>query len=137
MEKDGRAYCREDFNTLFSTKCSRCDQSILTEIITAIGKSWHKSCFTCVDCMQPFPAGDFFDIDGQPYCNTHHASRRNLSCAGCQQLLGTGRVVNAAGKRWHPEHFKCSKCATVLVAGGFSSLDSKPYCLACYARVAK
>ena len=33
---------------------------------------WHKACFTCKTCDQPFTTADFYVIDNQPYCEQHY-----------------------------------------------------------------
>jgi len=39
-------------------------------------------CFVCSKCQAPFPDGNFFEVDGKPYCeNDFHALRGSL-CAG-------------------------------------------------------
>ena len=37
-------------------------------ILTAVGKKWHKPCFTCTSCDTPLAGGQFFNVDGSPYC---------------------------------------------------------------------
>jgi paxillin len=47
MEYDGKAYCEEDYNSMFAPKCAFCDKSINGDAVNALGKTWHKECFAC------------------------------------------------------------------------------------------
>ena len=51
-----------------------------------------------------------------------------LACPGCSKPVLYGRTVNAMGKRWHPECFKCVQCAIQLEHFEFFTKDAKPYC---------
>ena len=53
-EKDGKAYCREDYYEKFAPKCNRCKRAIMESFITALRYTWHPECFNClvsVVCM--------------------------------------------------------------------------------------
>jgi len=52
--------------------CARCDKVIGQGDKAAIGKVWHKACFTCTQCLQPFGAAGFFNWNGNPYCPEHY-----------------------------------------------------------------
>jgi len=42
--------------------------------------------------LAPFTHGSFFELDGQPYCETHYHSLRGSLCSGCQKPI-TGEIV--------------------------------------------
>ena len=47
-EKDGKAYCREDYYEKFAPKCNRCKRAIMESFITALRFTWHPECFNCL-----------------------------------------------------------------------------------------
>ena len=47
-EKDGKAYCREDYYEKFAPKCNRCKRAIMESFITALRYTWHPECFNCL-----------------------------------------------------------------------------------------
>lgn len=47
-------YCSEDYHNSFSDKCAKCQQTIKTKCVTAMGRSWHDHCFVCTHCNQAF-----------------------------------------------------------------------------------
>ncbi|CAG8516101.1 18560_t:CDS:2, partial [Racocetra fulgida] len=51
----------------------------------------------------------------------------SLDCAGCGKAI-IGKVLNAMGKRWHPEHFNCKHCGITLEYVAFFEKDGYPYC---------
>lgn len=48
LEKDGMAYCEEDYFALFAMHCGGCGKGIIGEFVSACGKEWHMGCFVCV-----------------------------------------------------------------------------------------
>ncbi|KAJ6216529.1 hypothetical protein RDWZM_007686 [Blomia tropicalis] len=130
-EKAGNAYCREDFFKLFAPKCVGCMQPIMDNYVSALGGHWHSDCFVCRDCKLPFNGGNFFDIEGEPFCETHYHDHRGTLCASCRQPI-TGRCITAMFQKYHPEHFTCSFCLKQLNKGTFKKHQEKPYCHSCF-----
>lgn len=48
-------------------------------------------------------------------------------CAHCNEMV-IGRVLNAMGKTWHPDHFVCEVCSQPFPDGKFIEQGDKPYC---------
>lgn len=83
------------------------------------------------DCRMPFVSGQFFDHEGQPYCETHYHAKRGSLCAGCHKPIA-GRCITAMFKKFHPEHFVCAFCLKQLNKGTFKEQNLKPYCHSCF-----
>lgn len=47
LEKDGKAYCTEDFYRLFSPRCAGCGGSVRQNYLSAADGTWHPECFVC------------------------------------------------------------------------------------------
>lgn len=133
-EFEGKPYCRPDYYNMFAPKCGGCLKPILTNYISALNKQWHPECFVCRECGSPFTNGSFFELDGQPYCETHYHSLRGSLCSGCQKPI-TGRCITAMGKKFHPEHFVCAFCLKQLNKGTFKEQNEKPYCHQCFTKL--
>jgi len=113
MEKDGKAYCEEDYFNMFAPKCGGCEKPIMADCISGLGRQWHPTCFVCMvffaqsifffltiqrqDCRQPF-TGSFFEYENKPYCEKHYHSQKGSLCASCQKPV-VGRCVTALGMR--------------------------------------
>ncbi|WKY02840.1 hypothetical protein Q1695_016268 [Nippostrongylus brasiliensis] len=130
-EKDGLTYCRRDFFRLFAPKCNGCQNPITSNFITALGTHWHPECFVCQMCGSSFGGGTFFDDGGHPLCETHYHERRGSLCHECRAPI-SGRCVTAIGRKFHPEHFRCSYCSRQLTKGTFKEVDRRPFCHKCY-----
>jgi len=133
-EKDGNAYCRDDYFRMFAPKCSGCNQAIIDNYITALNGHWHPHCFVCMECHQPFQNGSFFEHDGRPYCEMHYHARRGSLCYSCQKPI-TGRCITAMHRKFHPEHFICAFCLKQLNKGTFKEQNDKPYCHSCFVKL--
>lgn len=46
-ERDGRPYCRIDFEQLFAARCAGCTLPITENAIVALNAKWHRDCFKC------------------------------------------------------------------------------------------
>lgn len=127
-------------------------------MITALGKTWHPEHFTCTHCNQELGTRNFFEREGQPYCETDYHNLFSPRCAYCNgpildvrpsQSLASRSIcsarsallrvvtypccyfqkcVTALEKTWHTEHFFCAQCGKQFGEEGFHERDGKPYC---------
>ena len=130
-EKDGKPYCKEDYFDQFAPTCKRCDRAIMGAYLSAVGSYWHQDCFTCKSCSKSFPRMNFFEHEGQPYCELHYHESPGSLCAKCQQPI-LWDCVNAMGKKFHPEHFACAFCMEQLKLGNFKEHRGNAYCSPCH-----
>ncbi|XP_070571983.1 paxillin-like [Ptychodera flava] len=133
-EKDGKAFCRDDYFDMFAPKCAGCNRAIMENYISALNVQWHPACFVCTECRTPFNGGSFFDHDGRPYCEIHYHAIRGSLCSGCNKPI-TGRCITAMHKKFHPEHFVCAFCLKQLNKGTFKEQNDKPYCHPCFVKL--
>lgn len=52
-ERGGVPYCQSCYASHIAARCARCSQPILETVVTAMEKTWHKNCLTCVICRLP------------------------------------------------------------------------------------
>ncbi|ODM89592.1 Paxillin, partial [Orchesella cincta] len=80
-EKDGKAYCVDDFLNLFAPKCKKCRTPITDDYcLVALDADWHADCFRCRDCNCLLEDVNFFEINGEPYCEQHFHARQCPDC---------------------------------------------------------
>lgn len=50
--------------------CGRCKQPLprAQPAVRALGQLFHISCFTCQQCQQQLQGGQFYSLEGTPYC---------------------------------------------------------------------
>lgn len=118
--------------------CRGCNQTIEGKSVKAadgrLTGRWHKQCFTCRTCHQPFATADFYVIDNQPYCEQHYHEKNGSLCAGCnrgiegQYLETSSSAVSGGGDRkYHPRCFTCVQCRMVL-SDDYFEITGKVYC---------
>ncbi|KAK3071541.1 hypothetical protein LTR53_008447 [Teratosphaeriaceae sp. CCFEE 6253] len=118
--------------------CRGCNQPIEGKSVKAadgrLTGRWHKTCFTCRACAQPFTTADFYVLDNQPYCEQHYHEENGSLCHGChrgiegQYLETTSSSANGSvEKKFHPGCFTCHDCGLVL-ADDYFDVAGKVYC---------
>ncbi|KAK5116938.1 hypothetical protein LTR62_006659 [Meristemomyces frigidus] len=109
---------------------------------------WHKSCFVCRSCEQPFLTADFYVIENQPYCEQHYHEKNGSLCHGCQRGIegeyletttsnsssaqslaaraGVGKKASV-DKKFHPRCFTCCDCRQVL-SDDYFEISGRVFC---------
>lgn len=54
---------------------------------TALGKQWHPEHFTCDHCNQELGTRNFFERDGNPYCEADYHNLFSPRCAYCNAAI--------------------------------------------------
>uniref|UniRef100_A0A183C5S2 LIM domain protein n=1 Tax=Globodera pallida TaxID=36090 RepID=A0A183C5S2_GLOPA len=71
--EDGKPYCEDDWNMLFTTKCSDCTQPIKVgqKWLEALGGQFHANCFKCAACGIELEGKTYFERAQRPFCRAH------------------------------------------------------------------
>ncbi|XP_026161912.1 paxillin a isoform X3 [Mastacembelus armatus] len=107
--------------------CGACKKPIVGQVVTAMGKTWHPEHFVCTHCQEEIGSRNFFERDGQPYCEKDYHSLFSPRCHYCNGPI-LDKVVTALDKTWHPEHFFCAQCGAFFGPEGFHEKNGKAYC---------
>ncbi|XP_019904284.1 leupaxin isoform X1 [Esox lucius] len=127
FEREGKAYCDEDYKHLFSPRCGYCKGPITQNILTAMDRTWHPEHFFCSHCGELFGSEGFLENDGKPYCHRDFYHLFAPKCSGCGQPVREN-YLTAANGTWHPDCFVCSDCLKPFTDGCFLELDGRPLC---------
>ncbi|NXC13130.1 ABLM1 protein, partial [Corythaeola cristata] len=134
--KNGEYLCTLDYQRMYGTRCNGCGEFVEGEVVTALGKTYHPSCFACTVCKRPFPPGDRVTFNGrdclcqmcaQPMSSSPKELSSSSNCAGCGRDIKNGQALLALDRQWHLGCFKCKACGKVLT-GEYISKDGAPYC---------
>jgi len=73
LVQDGKPYCEEDYNSLYSIKCNGCDNVIGAgqNYVEAAKYSYHSLCFKCVICGVRLENSQFYVSCGKVKCVNH------------------------------------------------------------------
>jgi len=118
-------------------RCGTCRQVIQSgaRTISAGGNKYHEQCFTCTCCKQPVASSGkaFQSHNGFYACEGCISGGKVKMCEKCGGPV-LGKKVNAVGKDWHEECFKCAICRTLLSADSrffVTPGDHDPICSLC------
>ncbi|XP_057701311.1 paxillin-like isoform X2 [Corythoichthys intestinalis] len=107
--------------------CGACKKPIVGQVVTAMGRTWHPEHFVCTHCQDEIGSRNFFEREGQPYCEKDYHSLFSPRCHYCNGPI-LDKVVTALDKTWHPEHFFCAQCGAFFGPEGFHEKDGKAFC---------
>ncbi|CAK3885554.1 Paxillin 1 [Lecanosticta acicola] len=118
--------------------CRGCNHTIDGKSVKAadgrLTGRWHKACFVCKSCQQPFVTADFYVINNEPYCEQHYHEENGSLCHGCHrgiegQYLETSSSTRygSVDRKYHPRCFTCCQCRTVL-AQDYFEMRGAVYC---------
>lgn len=118
--------------------CRGCSQMILAGQKSVSSKDgrltgrYHKECFVCKTCKEPFATADFYVHEDLPYCaHDYHVINETL-CESCGQgieghYLETSNISGNGAKKFHPHCLRCATCKTQLNDDYFE-LAGRVYC---------
>ncbi|XP_076474829.1 PDZ and LIM domain protein 5 isoform X6 [Bombus vancouverensis nearcticus] len=109
--------------------CAYCNSYVRGPFITALGQIWCPDHFVCVNtqCRRPLQDIGFVEEKGQLYCEYCFERFIAPSCNRCNNKI-KGDCLNAIGKHFHPECFKCSYCGKLFGNSQFFLEEGLPYC---------
>ncbi|VVC31721.1 Hypothetical protein CINCED_3A005226 [Cinara cedri] len=111
-------------------ECNCCHTQITRgPFITALGKIWCPEHFICTNekCRRPLQDIGFVEEDNGLYCEYCFEQYLAPVCNKCTKKI-KGDCLNAIGKQFHPECFKCTYCSKLFGNSPFFLEDSLPYC---------
>lgn len=111
--------------------CKGCGEAIKGKSISSadgrLTGRYHKGCFVCKTCVEPFQTSTFYVIDDAPYCERHYHKLNGSVCTTCDKGI-EGQYLESAGKqKFHPECLKCSDCRRNL-RNDYFEMNGRVYC---------
>ncbi|RVE73169.1 hypothetical protein OJAV_G00048210 [Oryzias javanicus] len=124
--------------------CWACGEAIIDDIIHALERPYHPSCFTCTTCHQQIGEQTFAQGEvGEVYCLLDYYRKYAPECGVCNQLIipkedGTDSyIVECLGRSYHENCFRCEVCVIKLPhEHGCYPLDGKLLCKPCHVNLA-
>ncbi|XP_058829437.1 PDZ and LIM domain protein Zasp-like isoform X3 [Topomyia yanbarensis] len=109
--------------------CGCCNQQIRGPFITALGRIWCPDHFIChnANCKRALADIGFVEEKGDLYCEYCFEEFLAPVCSKCN-IRVKGDCLNAIGKQFHPECFKCTYCGRQFGNSPFFLEEGDPYC---------
>ncbi|CAO1439399.1 unnamed protein product [Diamesa hyperborea] len=109
--------------------CGCCASQIRGPFITALGKIWCPDHFVCVNgnCKRELADIGFVEEKGDLYCEYCFEQFLAPPCSKCNGKI-KGDCLNAIGKKFHPECFKCTYCGKLFGNSPFFLEEGEAYC---------
>jgi hypothetical protein len=91
--------------------CRGCgDQIFGKSVSSADGRltgRWHKQCFVCQTCREPFQSAEFYVLDNLPFCARHYHELNRSLCKRCDHGIEGPCLETVNRDRFHPNCFTC------------------------------
>ena len=88
---------------------------------------YHKACFVCTTCKEPFSSATFYVHDDKPYCDRHYHEVNGSLCGGCGNGIEGQYLEDESTRKHHPGCFRCGDCGVVLKDGYFD-VNGQAFC---------
>ncbi|KAI9715370.1 MAG: hypothetical protein M1812_006015 [Candelaria pacifica] len=111
--------------------CRGCGEVIVGKSVSSadgrLTGRYHKPCFVCMTCKEPFQTADFYVIKNQPYCERHYHQLNNTVCQTCNRGIEGQYLETEKKQKFHPRCFSCQDCRKVL-GHDYFELNGKVFC---------
>jgi hypothetical protein len=101
-------------------KCRGCSEPIVGKSVKdssgRLTGRYHKHCFVCRTCSDPFPTAEFYVFENSPYCEQHYHELNGSLCNSCNRGIEGQYLETDQRLKFHPKCFTCSTCRIVLNA---------------------
>ncbi|KAH8893190.1 hypothetical protein GQ53DRAFT_105108 [Thozetella sp. PMI_491] len=112
-------------------ECKSCGLAITGKSISSadgrLTGRYHKACFVCTTCQEPFSSSTFYVLDDKPYCHRHYHELNGSLCGSCGDGIEGQYLENEATQKYHVGCFRCGDCGKVL-RDGYFEVNGAAYC---------
>ncbi|KAI5860269.1 hypothetical protein GGS23DRAFT_614106 [Durotheca rogersii] len=111
--------------------CRGCGKPITGKSISSadgrLTGRYHKACFVCTTCQEPFSSATFYVLNDKPYCEQHYHKLNGSLCGTCNRGIEGQYLEDESSIKYHPHCFRCGDCGVVL-RDGYFDVNGKSYC---------
>lgn len=111
--------------------CKACGMSITGKSISSadglLTGKYHKACFVCATCSQPFASAEFYVLNDKPYCGRHYHELNGSLCGTCHNGIEGQFVEDEQRAKHHVGCFRCLDCGQSL-SDGYFEVNGQAYC---------
>lgn len=111
--------------------CKGCTKPITGKSISSadgrLTGRYHKECFACTTCLEPFKTSTFYVINDAPYCDRHYHKLNGSVCDTCDRGIEGQYLESERKKKFHPKCLTCADCKRTLRHDYFEE-NGRVYC---------
>lgn len=111
--------------------CKACGLAITGKSISSadgrLTGRYHKACFVCTTCQEPFQTAEFYVHGDRPYCKRHYHKMNGSLCGSCRDGIEGQYLEDESTSKYHVQCFRCGDCQNVL-RDGYYEVDGRAYC---------
>ncbi|KAI8932171.1 hypothetical protein NX059_011053 [Plenodomus lindquistii] len=111
--------------------CRGCSEPIIGKSVKdssgRLTGRYHKDCFVCRTCADPFPTAEFYVFENSPYCEHHYHKLNGSLCGACNRGIEGQYLETDTRRKYHPRCFTCTTCRVVL-RDGYFDVNGRRYC---------
>jgi len=111
--------------------CKGCREPIKGKSISSadgrLTGRYHKDCFVCATCHEPFQTSTFYVIDDAPYCERHYHKLNGSCCTTCDKGIEGQYLESERKQKYHPECLTCTDCRRTL-RNDYFEMNGRVYC---------
>jgi hypothetical protein len=111
--------------------CKGCSEPILGKSVSSadgrLTGRYHKECFVCTTCAEPFQTSTFYVINDAPYCERHYHKLNGSVCTTCDRGIEGPYLESERRQKFHPGCLTCSDCQRNL-RNEYFEMGGRVYC---------
>ncbi|KAL8794226.1 MAG: hypothetical protein Q9195_003180 [Heterodermia aff. obscurata] len=111
--------------------CKGCGELIMGKSVSSadgrLTGRYHKPCFVCKTCKEPFQTTDFYVMNNHPYCGRHYHQLNDSLCKSCDQGIEGQYLETELKQKFHPHCFTCHDCQQML-RDDYFEMNGHTYC---------
>ncbi|CAP72743.1 uncharacterized protein PODANS_2_1720 [Podospora anserina S mat+] len=88
---------------------------------------YHKPCFVCSTCQEPFTSATFYVLNDRPYCEQHYHKLNGSLCGSCGRGIEGEYLEDETSRKHHVGCFKCGDCGMAL-RDGYFEVNGRAFC---------
>ncbi|KAF6817580.1 lim domain-containing protein [Colletotrichum sojae] len=111
--------------------CKSCGDPIKGKSISSadgrLTGRYHKACFVCSTCREPFSSAEFYVHDDKPYCEQHYHKLNGSLCGTCGRGIEGQYLEDEERIKYHVGCFRCGDCGMSL-SNGYFEVNGRAFC---------
>ncbi len=88
---------------------------------------YHKDCFVCNTCSEPFQTATFYVLKDAPYCERHYHKLNGSVCKTCDKGIEGQYLESEDKQKFHPPCLTCADCKRNL-RNDYFEMNGRVYC---------